>query len=194
MASIAEIQAEIAKTEALLANPALNDIQRMVLQARLDSLQKALHEAELQEMSYTTLYGFRVIGTSNGAMMYQELGAQSLVSAESAGVAWLIANDWAVDDAGTLRYRSAGASIRLEVMKYDLYDDGVTRNGSVVKSIIPAPHIEEGGGGGGSTEPVGRNQWLGLIVIGLIIVLILWGLPKLYKGAPDVVAEVKEAV
>ena len=43
-------------------------------------------------------------------------------------------------------------------------------------------------------EPVGRNQWLGLIVIGLIIVLILWGLPKLYKGAPDVVAEVKEAV
>ena len=43
-------------------------------------------------------------------------------------------------------------------------------------------------------EPVGRNQWLGLIVIGLIIVLILWGLPKLYKGAPDVVAEVEEAV
>jgi len=46
----------------------------------------------------------------------------------------------------------------------------------------------------GPGEPVGRNQWLGLIVIGLIIVLILWGLPKLYKGAPDVVAEVKEAV
>jgi hypothetical protein len=43
-------------------------------------------------------------------------------------------------------------------------------------------------------QPSTASPFLGLIVIGLIIVVILWGLPKLYKGAPNVVAEVKEVV
>jgi hypothetical protein len=143
------------------------------------------------------MFGYDIVGT-NGGILAEGRSIPTAEEAKTDGIDWTVTNGYCTIENGNWRMMANASILTVRVSSYMLHRGGAISGGQIVGEYKPAagpdqPHgypepPEEPG------EPVGRNQWLGLVVIAIIIIAILWFLPKAYGGSKAVPEAIKEAV